>query len=121
MRRFKLVISRVKSVNHEWGCMTLSKQKIIENIVEQIGFTNKKATDLVEHTLEIIKRTLESGDDVLVSNFGKFHASEKTERKGRNPATGEDMILSARRIVTFKSSATLREKINKTPNNRKKK
>jgi integration host factor subunit alpha len=101
--------------------MTLTKHHIIEQIVERVGFSSKQSTELVETLLEIIKRTMASGDDVLVSNFGKFNVSEKAERKGRNPATGEAMMLPARKVVTFKPSATLREKINKTPDHRKKK
>jgi integration host factor subunit alpha len=62
--------------------------------------------------LEIIKRTLESGEDVLVSGFGKFCVKTKRERRGRNPATGEDMMLEPRRIVTFNCSRKLRDKIN---------
>ena len=62
--------------------------------------------------MEIIKRPLESGEDVLVSGFGKFQVKEKRDRKGRNPATNEDMILSARKVVTFKCSGRLRDKVN---------
>jgi integration host factor subunit alpha len=61
--------------------------------------------------LEIVKRTLASGEDVLVSGFGKFCVKEKTERRGRNPATGDAMMLRPRRVVTFKCSGKLREKI----------
>jgi integration host factor subunit alpha len=62
--------------------------------------------------LEIMKRTLESGEDILISGFGKFCVQQKTKRRGRNPATGDDMVLEARRVVTFKCSAKLREMIN---------
>jgi integration host factor subunit alpha len=67
---------------------------------------------MIETLLEIIKRTLESGEDVLVSGFGKFCVKEKRERKGRNPATGEDMMLEPRRVVTFRCSRQLRDKVN---------
>ena len=66
----------------------------------------------LEILLEIIKRTLESGEDVLVSGFGKFCVKEKQERRGRNPSTGEDMMLAPRKTVTFKCSGKLRDKIN---------
>jgi integration host factor subunit alpha len=66
----------------------------------------------VESLIEIIKSTLESGEDVLVSGFGKFCVKEKNERKGRNPATDEDLMLPARRVVTFKCSGKLRERLN---------
>jgi integration host factor subunit alpha len=62
--------------------------------------------------MEIMKSAMESGDDVLVSGFGKFSVKEKAKRKGRNPTTGEDAILSAPRVVTFKCSGKLREKVN---------
>jgi integration host factor subunit alpha len=71
--------------------MTLTKSHIIDAIAEQNGFTRKKSSETVETILEIIKSTLESGDDVLISGFGKFCVKDKRERKGRNPATGEDM------------------------------
>jgi len=101
--------------------MTMTKNYIVDQIIKRVGFSNKQSSDLVENLLEIIKRTMESGDDVLISNFGKLKVSEKSERKGRNPATGDVLMLPGRKVVTFKSSATLREKINNTPNKRKKK
>ena len=67
---------------------------------------------MIETLLELIKFTLASGEDVLISGFGKFCVNDKRQRKGRNPATGEDMILAARRVVTFKCSGQLRDKIN---------
>jgi len=92
--------------------MTLTKSQIIDDIAEQNGYTRKKSTETVETILEIIKSTLESGEDVLISGFGKFCVKNKSVRKGRNPATGEDMLLRPRRVVTFKCSGILREKIN---------
>ena len=92
--------------------MTLTKSQIIDAIAEQNGFTRKKSTETVETILKLIKSTLASGEDVLISGFGKFCVKDKRERKGRNPATGEDMILRPRRVVTFKCSGKLRGKIN---------
>ena len=92
--------------------MALTKLDIVEMVIQRIGFTRNKSMDVVEQVLEIIKRTLEQGDDVLVSNFGKFSVKEKDQRKGRNPATGESMLLDARRVITIKGSNTLRDKIN---------
>jgi integration host factor subunit alpha len=92
--------------------MTLTKSIIIESIEEQLKCSRKKSTNIVETLFEIIKRSLESGDNVMVSGFGKFCVNEKGKRKGRNPATGEDLILNARNIVTFKCSGVLRKKIN---------
>jgi integration host factor subunit alpha len=92
--------------------MALTKAHIIGSVQNQLGFPKKTSSELVETLLEIIKRTLENGDDVLISGFGKFCVKEKKERKGRNPATGEDMMLESRKVVTFKCSGKLRDKIN---------
>jgi len=92
--------------------MGLTKAQIVDSVNDQIGFTKRHSFEIMETLLEIIKKTLESGEDVLISNFGKFCVKEKRERKGRNPATGQDMILKPRRVVTFKCSATLRNMIN---------
>jgi len=92
--------------------MTLTKAQIVESVQNQTGFPKNKSSDLVESLLEIIKRTLSSGEDVLVSGFGKFCVNEKKERKGRNPATGEAMMLVPRKVVTFKCSGKLRNSIN---------
>jgi integration host factor subunit alpha len=68
--------------------------------------------DLVESIISTMKNTLESGEDILISGFGKLCVKEKAERKGRNPATGEDLIQPKRKVVTFRCSGRLREKIN---------
>ena len=96
----------------EHKTMTLTKIQIVESIHNQTGFPKKESSEIVETLLEIIKRTLASGEDVLVSGFGKFCVKEKKERKGRNPATGDAMMLSPRKIVTFKCSGKLRDRIN---------
>jgi integration host factor subunit alpha len=70
--------------------------------------------ELTETLLEIIKKNLEDGEDIMISGFGKFCVKEKKERRGRNPATGEDMMLAPRKVVTFTCSGKLREKINKS-------
>ncbi|MBS3759003.1 MAG: integration host factor subunit alpha [Desulfobacterales bacterium] len=95
--------------------MALTKNNIVES-VNELGFTKKKSIDIVENLLEIIKRSLESGEDVLVSGFGKFCIKQKSTRRGRNPATGEDLLLNARNVVTFKCSGKLREAINRRQN-----
>jgi integration host factor subunit alpha len=92
--------------------MALTKADIIESVHQQFGFPQKKSTEMVEQLIETIKSTLASGDDVLVSGFGKFCVNDKKERRGRNPATCEDMMLRPRRVVTFKCSGKLRRKIN---------
>ena len=93
--------------------MTLTKSDIVEAIAEQIGFTKNHSSEIVETLLELIKRTLESGEDVLLSGFGKFCVKEKEARRGRNPASGESMMLQPRKVVTFKCSGKLRNKINR--------
>ncbi len=92
--------------------MTLTKADIVEAVAEQNGYTNKRSFEIVETLLEMIKSALESGEDVLISGFGKFRVKEKRERRGRNPATGEDMMLVPRKVVTFRCSGQLRDKIN---------
>jgi integration host factor subunit alpha len=91
--------------------MALTKNDIVAK-VHDLGFTKKQAVDTVESLLEIIKNTLEKGDDVLVSGFGKFCVKNKKERRGRNPATGSDLMLKERKVVTFKCSGKLRDIIN---------
>ena len=92
--------------------MTLTKNDIIEEIRTNNGFSRNKSIETVETLLGIIKQTLASGEDVSVSGFGKFRVKEKSERKGRNPATGESMMLAPRKVVTFKCSGKLRERVN---------
>ena len=92
--------------------MTLTKSQIVEAIAEANGFTLKKSIETLEILLASIKSTLASGDDVLISGFGKFCVREKRERRARNPATGEDMMLAPRQVVTFRCSRSLRDRIN---------
>ncbi len=90
----------------------LTKADIIAAIQTENGYTLKKSTDIVETLLKIIKSTVESGEDLMVSGFGKFCVKDKRERRGRNPAIGDDLMLPARRVVTFKCAGNLRDKIN---------
>ena len=92
--------------------MALTKVEMVNSIADQMGYPKNHSSEIVETVLEIIKKALESGEDVLVSNFGKFQVKEKRQRRGRNPATGKDMILEPRRVVTFRTSGILRDKIN---------
>ena len=91
--------------------MALTKSDIVAK-VHELGFTKKKSVDIIEALLETIKSTLEKREDVLISGFGKFCVKEKKQRRGRNPATGSDLMLKERKVVTFKCSGKLREKIN---------
>ena len=92
--------------------MTVTKTDLTSSICNKFDLPKNQASRLVESLLENIKRTLASGEDILISGFGKFCVKDKKPRRGRNPATGEDMMLSARKVVTFHSSGKLRDKIN---------
>ena len=91
--------------------MALTKNDIVAK-VHEVGFTKKQSVEIIESLLEIIKSTLAKSDDLLISGFGKFCVKQKKERRGRNPATGTDLTLRARKVVTFKCSGKLRDKIN---------
>ena len=92
--------------------MALTKIQIVDSVQNQTGFPRNRSVEIVETLLEIIKKTLTSGEDVLVSGFGKFCVKEKKERKGRNPATGEDLMLEPKKVVIFKCSGKSREIVN---------
>jgi len=92
--------------------MTLTKAQIVNQVAEQSGITRNEAIETIETLMELMKSTLESGEDVLISGFGKFCVRNKRKRKGRNPFTGKELILDARRVVTFQCSGVLRDKIN---------
>jgi integration host factor subunit alpha len=94
--------------------MTLTKDEIVKALAKENGYPLNQSVELIETLIEIIKYTLSSGEDVLISGFGKFCINEKQERRGRNPATGEDMMLAPRRVVTFKCSGKLRDKISES-------
>jgi len=88
--------------------MTLTKAHIVEALAEQNGYPKKQSFDTVETLLEVIKRSLESAEDVMISGFGKLCVKKKKQRRGRNPSTGEDMMLEPRRVVTFTCSGSPR-------------
>jgi len=93
--------------------MTLTKAHIAKTIHDRLHFTNDRSAQLVDSLLEIIKETLENGEDILISGFGKFWVREKRERRGRNPATGEDLMLAPRKVIVFICSGVLRDKVNR--------
>lgn len=95
--------------------MTVTKDHIINSLCQDLDIPKKKAADLIESLLELMAKTLESGEDVLISGFGKFCVKQKNARKGRNPATGDDLMLGSRRVITFKCSPILRTKVNSGP------
>ncbi|MFC1895946.1 integration host factor subunit alpha [Thermodesulfobacteriota bacterium] len=90
----------------------LTKSDIADRIYEEMGYTRVDSLRLVEDVIESIKQSLENGEEVLLSGFGKFRVKEKRERRGRNPATSESLVLAPRRVVTFKCSGKLRDKVN---------
>jgi integration host factor subunit alpha len=92
--------------------MTLKKADIVEAVAKQNGYTLNQSFEVVESLREMIKSSLESGEDVMISGFGKFSVKERKERRGRNPTTGESMMLSPKKVVSFKCSGKLRDKIN---------
>lgn len=93
--------------------MALTKDHIVNAVYNRLDVPKSKSIEVVESLLEIIKKALESGEDVLISGFGKFCVKEKRGRRGRNPQTAEEMMLRARRVVTFRCSGILRDKINR--------
>jgi integration host factor subunit alpha len=92
--------------------MTVTKDHIVNSICRQLDIPKKKSADLLESLLEMIQKNLEAGEDVLISGFGKFCVKSKNARKGRNPATGADLMLGSRKVVTFKCSPILRTRVN---------
>lgn len=92
--------------------MTLTKTIIAERIQKNLDLSRPTTSEIMETFLEIIKETIENGEDIMISGFGKFCVNEKQARKGRNPATDQEMTLSARKVVTFKCSGKLRDLIN---------
>jgi integration host factor subunit alpha len=92
--------------------MTLVKENLTQSLSDQVGLSKHQSKALVENLFEQIKKSLDSGDDVLVSGFGKFSVRSKAPHRARNPSTGEDLTLDARRVVTFRGSPVLRDKIN---------
>lgn len=92
--------------------MALTKTIISEKIQNRLDISRTETYEIVEELLEIVKETIASGEDIMISGFGKFCVNEKKARKGRNPATDEEMTLPARRVVTFKCSGKLRDMIN---------
>ena len=92
--------------------MALTKDDLMNSIHQRLGLPKSKSVRLVESLLETVKMKLELGEDVMISRFGKFCVKNKNARKGRNPATGEDLMLGSKRIVTFKCSPVLRDKVN---------
>ena len=92
--------------------MALTKADMVKSINDQLGLPKNKSVDLFESVLEIIRQSLVNGEDVMISGFGKFYIIDKKARNGRNPQTGEHMIIQPRRIVSFRYSSRARNKLN---------
>lgn len=92
--------------------MALTKADLVERVYERIRCSKKEATDMVESVFEIIKGRLEHGEKVKISGFGNFVVAEKHPRRGRNPQTGEEIVISGRRVMTFKASQVLKATMN---------
>lgn len=93
----------------------MTKADIVARIYEKVGFSKKEAADVVETTFEIIKGSLEKGEKVKISGFGNFVVNSKRPRKGRNPQTGEEIVIVGRRVLTFKASQILKKNLNSHP------
>ncbi len=93
--------------------MTFTKAHIAKKIADDCGFMKGEAMEVVEKLLEIMKKRLAAGEDVMISGFGKWALKSKHARKGRNPKTGEPMLLNARRVITWKYSPVLKAAVNK--------
>ena len=94
--------------------MSLTKDKLIARLQTQVGLDKQESRQIVERLLEIMKGTLADGEELLISGFGKFSVRQKNERRGRNPQTKERLVLAARKVLVFKASGVLRERINKS-------
>jgi len=92
--------------------VTVTKADIVERIHDKIGFSKKEASDVVEGIFEIIKEALEHGNKIKISGFGNFLVNTKRPRKGRNPQTGDEILITGRRVLTFKSSHVLKKSMN---------
>jgi len=90
----------------------MTKVEIIQNVYDRLGFSKKDAAQIVESVFDIMKERLEKGEKIKISGFGNFVVKEKADRRGRNPQTGEEIVISARKILTFKPSQVLKASIN---------
>ena len=90
----------------------MTKADMVELVYEQIGVSKREAARVVETIFDVVKETLERGENVKISGFGSFNIQHKKPRRGRNPQTGEEITISARRVLSFKVSNVLREQLN---------
>ena len=93
--------------------MSLTKAEIVEKLHQETGLSKKQAGDALKDIIDIIKNRLETGESVLISGFGRFAVKEKRPRRGRNPATGKSIMLDGRKVVSFKCSGVLKDRLNR--------
>lgn len=93
--------------------MTVTKADIVERVFRKVGFSKKEASQVVDSIFEIVKRHLECGEKVKVSGFGTFSVHDKQSRRGRNPQTGDTIIIRGRRVLGFKASPVLKKSLNR--------
>jgi integration host factor subunit alpha len=93
--------------------MTVTKADIVDHVFEKVGFSKKEATEVVESIFDIVKRHLEEGQKVKVSGFGTFVVHDKQPRRGRNPQTGDSIVIRGRRVLGFKASPVLKKSLNR--------
>ena len=91
--------------------MTLTKEQIVSSIGNRLGISKFESSHILGFLLETVKASLSNGEDVLISGFGKFIVRKKEARRGRNPQTGENLTLDPRRVITFKCSPVMRDRI----------
>ena len=94
--------------------MTLNKAHIAQKIANDCGFMKGEASEVMEKLLDIMKKKLIAGEDIMISGFGKWHVRSKRPRRGRNPQTGEEIVIDARRVVTWSYSPVLKKAVNRT-------
>jgi len=92
--------------------MTMTKAGLVDSVYDRVGVSKKEASDCVDLVLEIMKETLEAGDELKISGFGKFEVRHKGERIGRNPQSGEEIMIPKRKVLRFKVSQVLKDELN---------
>lgn len=98
-------------MSREGQSRTLTKADIVEGVFQKVGFSKKESSELVELVFETMKRTLEKGEKIKISGFGKFEVRQKSPRRGRNPQTGTEIEISARKVLSFKPSQVLKSSL----------
>lgn len=91
----------------------MTKADLVESIYEKIGFSKKESADIVEMIFDSMKDTLQKGEKIKISGFGNFVVRDKRPRMGRNPQTGQEIMISARRVLTFRPSQVLKQALNR--------